>query len=510
MTRKMRSPRPKTEAPGRGNEISDTAVCAWLFGLAALARVLFLSGTMDRLEPWSVFYYGDSRLYREFALAVMRGESFDNGIPFHPPLFAYVLAGIIGFVGENPWAMRAVLAVAGATVAPLTYLLGRRLWGRGVALTGALLATFSFGLLVAAVSANTDAIYIPILVAQALLLVDLADAMAAGEARRRATVLLAVASGVLLGLGSLTRAEHLLLALAVPAVTALGRPAPGLRRIATISAVVFAAAAVIIAPWTIHNWISIGRFNQANPDLAEPLPRFVLVSNYGAVNFALANGEGADGTFRPELLIGKSADKLDFHEPRQIEIYLHGYREGLSYLASHPAGAAKLVARKLGISLEAGALGFGLSNRPGGLTGRRRPVDMFAPDSPLLLPFSAILTGLGLWVSRRHWRRGSPIVLAGIHKTVICAAFFGYVRLFVHLSPFGFLLQAAALAALVEMIGPGWRKIAAACGIAVAALLMVELGTGAVSPLNFTASGSSDPSNGKLIQDAEIRLAPAP
>ena len=488
--------------------MSDGAVCLWLFALAALARILFLSGTMDRQLPFSVFYYGDSRLYREFALAVMRGESFDNGIPFHPPLLAYVLAGIIGFVGQSPWAMRAVLAVAGASVAPLTYLLGRRLWGRGVALTGAVLSTFSFGLLVAAVSANTDAIYIPILVAQALVLVDLADAMAAGEARRRAVIVLAVGSGVLLGLGSLTRAEHLLLALAVPAALALGRPVPGLRRIATISGVVFSAAAVIIAPWTIHNWVSIGGFNRA--DLAEPLPRFVLISNYGAVNFALANSEGSDGTFKPDLLIGKAADKLDFREPRQLALYLHGYREGLKYLASHPGGAAALVARKLGVSLEAGALGFGLSNWPGGLSGRRRPVDMFAPDSPLLLPFSAILTGFGLWVSRSRWRRGSPIVLAGIHKAIICAAFFGYVRLFVHLSPFVFLLQAGALAALVDLTGPRWRKIAAACGIALAMLLMVELGTGAVSPRNFTASGSSDPSNGKLIQDAEIRLAPAP
>ena len=57
---------------------SEAALCVALFLLAALVRVLFLAGTVDRDLPFSIFYYGDSRIYREFALALIRGDVFDQ------------------------------------------------------------------------------------------------------------------------------------------------------------------------------------------------------------------------------------------------------------------------------------------------------------------------------------------------------------------------------------------------------------------------------------------------
>jgi len=530
----------------------DGIVCAALFVLAALVRVLFLLGTVDRDLPFSILYYGDSRVYREFALALLRGESYDQGIPFHPPLFAVVLAAIIRVVGENPRAMRALLAALSSAAVPLTYLLGRRLWDRRVALTGALLSTLSFGLCVAAVSPNAEAVYIPLLVGQALLAVFLGDSLAGGGERQggwlqgrghpsadirgregrqgggvrdeegtarekqfgdaRRVRLFSVASGLLLGLGSLTRAEHLLLALLLPAALVLGRPRLGLRRLATVTAVILGTAAIVVLPWTVHNYLALSAFNRANPDLAEPLPVVVLVSSYGALNFALANGPGADGTFKPDPIVAATgSDRLDFRDPRQLSIYLHGYRRGLAYLAGNPAQAAPLLGRKVAIALESGALGLGLSNWPGGLAGTRRAVDMFVPDSRRLLPISVLLLAAGAWQSRSLWRRGGVIWLMGLHKLVICAAFFGYVRLFVQLAPFAYLLQACALVALVERLRPPLaRKAAAASGIALAALLTLELGAAAVRPRRFNASGSADTATGKIIQDAEVRIAPRP
>src|SRR5262245_28523682 len=222
---------------GQGSATRDAAIALGLFALAALVRVLFLRGTIDKDLPFSIFYYGDSRVYREFALAIMRGELYDSGIPFHPPFFAWVLSRVITGVGESPYAMRAILAVFGAAVAPLTYLLGLRLWPRAVALTGALLTVFSFGLCVTAVSANVESLYIPMLVGQALLLTALADALQEeaedGEVRQgRRLLALSVANGVLLGLGSLTRAEHLLLMPLVPLILLMRHPRPSLRRLA--------------------------------------------------------------------------------------------------------------------------------------------------------------------------------------------------------------------------------------------------------------------------------------
>jgi 4-amino-4-deoxy-L-arabinose transferase-like glycosyltransferase len=208
--------------------------------------------------------------------------------------FAYVLSWIIGWIGERPAAMRSLLAIASASVVPLTYALGRTLWGRTVGVGAALLATFSFGLCVVSVSVNAETIYIPLLVAQALLLVGLGDALALD--RRRAAVLLAAASGIVLGLGSLTRAEHLGLALILPAALVIGWPVVPRRRVAMAAALIVGIGVLVIAPWTIHNHGALTCFNAATPGPAEPLP--TGPSRTGPLVFALANAAGADGTFR--------------------------------------------------------------------------------------------------------------------------------------------------------------------------------------------------------------------
>jgi 4-amino-4-deoxy-L-arabinose transferase-like glycosyltransferase len=281
---------------------SETALCAALFLAAVLVRLLFLAGTVDRGLPFSIFYYGDSRIYREFALALIRGDVFDQGIPFHPPAFAYFLSWIIGWVGERPVVVRALLAIAASSVVPLTYLLGRRLWGRAVGVAGALLATFSFGLCVVSVSANAETIYIPLLVAQALLLVSLGDALALHRAR--AAVLLVTASGVVFGLGSLTRAEHLGLAVIFPAALVIGWPAIPRRRVGIAAAGIAGIGLLVIAPWTIHNHSALTRFNAATPGPAEPLPTWVALTNMGPVVFALANAAGTAGPSGPRLRRG--------------------------------------------------------------------------------------------------------------------------------------------------------------------------------------------------------------
>ena len=97
-------------------ETRTALTCAALFAAAAAARLLFLRGTVDRDLPFSIFYYGDSRLYREYALALLRGEVFDEGIPYHPPLLAWVLAAVIRVVGENPGALRGAPRIPGTSI----------------------------------------------------------------------------------------------------------------------------------------------------------------------------------------------------------------------------------------------------------------------------------------------------------------------------------------------------------------------------------------------------------
>lgn len=480
---------------------------AGLWLLAVVVRLLFLYGTTDRAFPFSIFYYGDSRAYREFALAILAGESYDAGIPFHAPLFAWVLAGLIDVAGVRPTLIRALLGMVAALAVPLTYSLGLRLFSRAAALVAALLATFSFALCVTAVSANSETLFVPLLVAQTLAVVLLADRLA--DKGGRAEIGLALLAGALAGLGALTRPEHLAFLLLVPLALLLAAPGAEGWRLLRVLASVLVAGVLVIAPTTWSNHVSLARFNQDNPLLSEPLPTFVPVSNYGPINFALANSPDSRGTFDPRPLVGDRGWRIDLRDPRHLDLYLHGYRRGLGTMAADPWRALRLWARKLALAAEAQALGFGLSDWPGGLRGVRRPVDLFVPDRKWLLPLSLLLLAAGLWEARLRWRPGAVVGLAILHKALVCAAFFGYVRLFVHLAPFVFLLQAHALVTWSgRMPGQRWRRALAAGGIALAVLLLVELGLATARPRNFVVSGSSN-ADGTIVQDAELRISPA-
>ena len=489
---------------------SETTLCAALFLLAALVRVLFLSGTVDRDLPFSIFYYGDSRIYREFALALIGGSVFDEGVPLHAPAFAYLLSWVIGWVGQRPAAVRSLLSVAGAAVVPLTYLLGRTLWSRAVGVVAALLATFSFGLCVASVAANSETIYIPLLVAQGLLLVNLGDALA--RDRRRAATILTAASGIVLGIASLTRAEHLGLVVVLPVALAIGWPAIPKRRLAAFAAGIVGVGLLVIAPWTIHNHATLTRVNATVPAPAEPLPTWVAVSGSGPLIFALANNAKSDGTFRPDAIVAKMGQgRFDLRDRDQVDLYVHGYQRGWSFLIGDPPAAAGLLARKIALASDAHALGFGLSDWPGGLAGTRRPVDVFTPNRKIWKPVGFILLTLGLWVSRPMLRRGAFLWLAGLHGFAVTLAAFGYARLFLQTAPFVFLFQAAALVALTSWLrAPAARRAVALLGAALVVALTVELAVATARPRNFRASGSLDARTGKIMQDAAVDLEPVP
>jgi len=485
-------------------------LCAALFVVAALVRVLFLAGTVDRDLPFSIFYYGDSRIYREFALALIRGDVFDQGIPLHPPAFAYVLSWIIAWVGERPATIRGLLAIAAAAAVPMIYLLGRTLWNRTVGVTAAMLATFSFGLCVVSVSANAETIYIPLLVAQAWLLVSLGDALTQG--RTRAAAILMTASGIVLGLGALTRAEHFGLAVVLPVALAIGWPAIPRRRVAAYAGAIAAIGVLLTVPWTIHNHLALVRYNAANPGLVEPLPTWVAVSASGPLVFALANNPRADGTFQSEALVAVMGQgRIDLRDPAQADVYLHGYRRGWSFLVGDPKAAAALLVRKIALASDAEALGFGLSNWPGGLAGTRRPVDVFTPEREIWKPLCFILLAAGIWVSRPVLRRGAILWLAGLYVVAVTLAAFGYARFFLQAAPFVFLFQAAALVALASRLRtPAARRAVVLIGAALAVALTVELAVATARPRHFRASGSVNPDTGKIAQDAAVNLEPAP
>jgi hypothetical protein len=244
------------------------AICT----VALTTRLLFLDVNPDKHWAYSMFYYGDSIHYHRFASAILRGESYDNGIPYHPPLFAWALAGLYrihGIPTSDGYVFKIWLALLNSMTVACCWLWYRRFLPRGWSLAGAGLLAFSFGWLVLSATLNNEVVYALFLVATtALVSMD----------RQFLSWKTAVLLGLAMGLGSLTRAEHLLL---WPVLLWLARD----RQKAMPSHAVRWCASVIISllvilPWSVRNYRNLSAFNAASPAL-EPLPVVATVSRTG-------------------------------------------------------------------------------------------------------------------------------------------------------------------------------------------------------------------------------------
>ena len=407
----------RTSAPGTAGTVpgslSDGRIALLVGLLAAAHRVLLVLSGDDRAWPYTVFYEGDSEAFFRFARSFLEGGVYDGGVPYHPPGFALVLAGLHALVGAGAagaavphLAVKLLLGtlVGGGGVAAL-YLATARCLGRPVALVAALLATWHFGLAVLSIAPVADGLYQTLLLVCVALFVRRLDFGARSDAR--ATALL----GALLGALCLVRAEGMLDALALLAFGALvairasagaEKERPRSWRALRPWALAAAVAALVVAPWAIRNAVRLGELEAKYAGrLAEPLPRFVPVTIYGPLNLALANHAGADGGFSRAALATRAGEaSLDLAEPEHLRFLLHGDAIAWNWIRENPADFARLALRKLALWSDALRLGFTQWNWPGGLAGLRRPVDVFVPDGGGCAPAPIR--------SSRTRRRGDP------------------------------------------------------------------------------------------------------
>ncbi|MEO8196624.1 MAG: hypothetical protein ABI689_07870 [Thermoanaerobaculia bacterium] len=500
--------------------------------LAALLRVLFLFSGTDRSWPYTVFYEGDSETFFRFARALLAGELYDGGIPFHPPGFAFFLAGLQTLVGAGAatatvphLAIKLILAVVvgGGSVA-LLYLATAAALGRTVAIVTALLAAFHFGLYVLAVAPVGDGLFQLLLLAAITLLVRRPE----GELSRARIALL----GLVWGAMALTRAEGILLGGLIAGFGAFlswknaagANDAPRWRNLLPWAAVALVAVAVVL-PWTVRNAIRLGEAERRLAGgLAEPLPRFVPVTIYGPLVLALANHDGADGSFSRAALPSHPGDAtFSLTDPEHLRFLLHGDRIAFAWTTSHPWEFVRLVGRKW--TLYAGALQLGWTqwDLPGGLTGLRRPVDLFVPERRigiwLWLPVLAAGIALGSRSGEpaRRWLLLVGLLTAG--SMMMVALSFGYARFGVLLLPLWMSIAAAAIVSfarwLVERLPEDQRGLfRGSRGRSLAAtlvLLLVALEVaGTVRGHRFEATGTTLPGSTRLDRDQPIHFRPLP
>lgn len=436
----------------------------WIAGTtiaATMERWWFPSAWDEAGLVASRFYFGDAMPYIAYAAAMVGGETFDNGVPFHPPGWPLVLSVLLRALGWSSDApldtltIKHFVAILSGVSVGLTALLALALAGRAAMVIASFLGTFHFGHMVQAASPNSEPLY-------GLLLIGV---LLCGVwcLRTRPHLGFAVAWGVLAGFTTLVRAEFALCVV----LLAMAGMTLGDRHARWSVACFLLGFVVALAPTTIMNWNSLDQFNRTRVGrMPGPLPRFAPVTTYGAFNFANANHSAARGGFNFDLpsLLPPGGDAnpsdreladlteaglLDLSRPVVYRAYVDGYQIGLAWLAEHPAQAVTLLRSKLSITASMFDYGYLLDNIPVAVRGTRRPVDQIDLGTSWLTVVHLALAVFGAVLAcRAGW---SILLLAPVLTMLASSAlFFGYVRLGVAYLPVVWILQAMAIGWLLQ------------------------------------------------------------
>lgn len=219
-----------------------TRTLAWIWALGALLRLGF-AGLEPRTSP-----VADETMWL-MALVRIPGAHFSpfaNYPIFHPPLYPYFLAMVNAVFGSLA-AIKIVQALLGSLLIPAVFRLAARAFGEKAAPVAAAIVAFYPELIWYASHFWCETLFL------SFLWWAIERVMAADEGASRRMAALA---GILFGLAILTR-ETLLYLLPIAALwLAVSRP----RRRPALALILLGAAFIVVAPWTIRNWIQFGAF----------------------------------------------------------------------------------------------------------------------------------------------------------------------------------------------------------------------------------------------------------
>lgn len=228
----------------------------WLGGIVLVGlvlRLIWVSYT-DTLPLG-----GDPSWYFGVARNVYEGDGFvadhlaytatpilEQPTAFWPPAYPFALAGLWKVVGFSLISAKMLNAVLGAATIPFLYALGASIFHRKVGLVAAALF---------AVYPNAIA-WLPLLFPESMFILLFVMALwvlvAFPPTTKRQTLLVAAVFGLLTGLAALTRGQGLVL----PPIAALfWLSRDGWRAALRQTLVLALAVGLLVAPWTVRNWI---------------------------------------------------------------------------------------------------------------------------------------------------------------------------------------------------------------------------------------------------------------
>lgn len=310
---------------------------AWIsrFSDRVWCVTLILAGIALRLLWCAVFaprQTSDGAAYMELAIKLANGEAYFTaeqlgGYAFWPPGMPLLLAPLVRLFGANvylPMALNLLLFAIGMLA---TYALAKRLIGVVAArVTIALLAVWP-GFIFAVGLVEKELILLALMPLAMLLHLRSTDAAADGRGD--------FASGLLFGFCALTQPSSLLVPFLVIGADLLLRTS---WRRAMLSLVwLLAGMVLVVAPWTIRNYLVLGEF--------VPISTNAAMTMY-AGNHASALGNAADtgGYVTPPLLL----DWRAHNELERARFYRDAAQE---WIDDNPLGFAQLTAKRLELIL---------------------------------------------------------------------------------------------------------------------------------------------------------------
>lgn len=245
------------------------ALPAWLTAhpdLSLLLVVVLVGGLVRAafLLRAPVFIIPDSEDYFLPGFQLARGLGFTLE-PRRTPLYPAFIAGVVAWIGQDLAALALAQHLLGLTSIGLTYALGRVTFGHPAAFLAALLVALNGSLLIAEHTVTTEALFIALLTAAAVV-----GALALSAARARVgewesafspfpTLPLSLVAGLLLGLAALSRPAGLALLPGFPLALLAARA--GWRRYLQIGGLYLVGVGVVLLPWMVRNYVTLRVFS---------------------------------------------------------------------------------------------------------------------------------------------------------------------------------------------------------------------------------------------------------
>ena len=211
-----------------------------LLVLGLVFRLWAAWNTNMHLPDTSARLAGDETGYDYLGYALLQGSFFEW--PGRTPVYPLFLAACYLVFGHSYAMVLYVQAFIAALAIPLTYVLARRYTSQRSSLFAAGLVALHPALITQVTRLYTEAFYTPLLL---VTLLALLWALEKPQARRFAV------AGVILAIATLCRPATILMPAILPLLMPRGW---SLARRAALCAVYGAAMAVVIAPWTYHNY----------------------------------------------------------------------------------------------------------------------------------------------------------------------------------------------------------------------------------------------------------------